>query len=147
MRRFSLAPSPPEPSSDAGLLDEDRVRDQLSAAEELLYVGHREPALVATGAAVEGALRLSAAELAGPAASAGALLEAVLATGRLDDIEHELLYEALAARDRLVHGFEPEHPGTTCPERIKAVQTVAIRLLERAGAAEAILTRDDEPGA
>jgi hypothetical protein len=138
VRRFSAATAVPEPAVDAEILDEDRVRDQLSAAEELLYVGHGEPALVATGAALEGALRLNAAESAGPAASAGALLEAELAAGGLDDIEHEMLFEALAARDRLIHGFEPEHPATTQPGRIEAVQAIAIRLLERSGSAEAI---------
>jgi hypothetical protein len=114
------------------MLDEERVRDQLSAAEELLHVGHREPALVATGAALEGALRRRGAELAGPTASAGALMEALLATEQLDEAEHEMLFEALAARDRLSRGFVPEQAAATDRERIGAVQAIAIRLLEPA---------------
>jgi hypothetical protein len=36
----------------AVVLHEDRVRDQLSAAEELGFLGHREAALLAAGAAL-----------------------------------------------------------------------------------------------
>jgi pimeloyl-ACP methyl ester carboxylesterase len=130
MGRFSLATTPAEPSFDVEILDEDLVRDQLSAAEELIYVGHREPALVAAGAALEGALRLSAGALAGPGASAAALLEALLALRALDDPEYELLYEALEARDRLVRGYAPECDAAVHRERIEAVLAIVVRLLE-----------------
>src|SRR5436190_16955104 len=99
MERLFLARS----RVDTGLLSEESIRDQLSAAEELVYVGHKEPALVAAGAALEGALRFGAGGIAGPTASAGALLEALLAMGAVDDYEHGILIDALAARDRLIH--------------------------------------------
>jgi hypothetical protein len=115
---------------DVAVLGEESVRDQISAAEELVYVGHREPALVAAGAALEGALRLGAGALAGANASAGALLEALLAMGALESREHELLFEALAARDRLMHGYSPECFEATRPDRIWSVLQIAVRLLE-----------------
>jgi hypothetical protein len=127
---FSLATTPATPDFAAEVLDEDLVRDQLSAAEELIYVGHREPALVAAGAALEGTLRLSAGGVAGPGASAAALLEALLALRALDDYEYELLYEALEARDRLVRGYAPDCDDTAHRERIEAVLAVVVRLLE-----------------
>ena len=132
-----MAPSSPATTPSpavlaAELLSENRVRDQLSAAEELVYVGHREPALVAAGAALEGALRLSAGGVAGPGASAGALLEALLALRSLDDREYDVLYEALAARDRLVRGYAPEE-GAADPERIEEVLAIVVRLLEDCG--------------
>jgi hypothetical protein len=126
MRRLWLA----SPAPDAGILSEESVRDQLSAAEELVYVGHREPALVAAGAALEGALRCRASRLAGPTASAGALLEALLASGAIDDTEQEVILDALAARDRLIHGYTPERTEATDPHRIWLVLQVAVRLLE-----------------
>jgi hypothetical protein len=79
MRRFSVATTLSDPGPQAAILDEERVRDQLSAAEELVYSGHREPALVAAGVAVEGAIRLAGGPMAGHRASAAALLEALLA--------------------------------------------------------------------
>jgi hypothetical protein len=130
MGRFSAAAAHSPSFVDRGVLSEESVRDQLSAAEELVYVGHREPALVAAGAALEGALRLGAGALAGPTASAAALLEALLAIGALDSDEHELLFEALAARDRLIHGYAPQCFETTHPERIWKVLQIAVRLLE-----------------
>ncbi|MEA2440380.1 MAG: hypothetical protein QOH76_1804 [Thermoleophilaceae bacterium] len=130
MGRFTFATTPAEPDFDVVLLDEDVVRDQLSAAEELIYVGHREPALVAAGAALEGALRLRGGELAGPRASAAALLEALLALQTVDDGEYELLYEALEARDRLICGYAPESEAAVRPERIGAVLAIVVRLLE-----------------
>jgi hypothetical protein len=128
--RFSLATTPAETDFDVEILDEDLVRDQLSAAEELIYVGHREPALVAAGAALEGALRLSAGALAGPGASAAALLEALLALRALDDGEYDLLYEALEVRDRLVCGYAPECDAAVQRDRIDAVLAIVVRLLE-----------------
>ena len=130
MGPVSLATTPVEADFGIEVLSEDRVRDQLSAAEELIYVGHREPALVAAGAALEGALRLSAGGIAGPGASAAALLEALLALRALDDREHELLYEALEARDRLVRGYAPEYEAPVDPARTCAVLAIVVRLLE-----------------
>jgi hypothetical protein len=130
MGRFSLATTPVGPRFEVEVLHEDLVRDQLSAAEELIYVGHREPALVAAGAALEGALRLCAAELAGPTASAAALLEALLAVRIVSDLEYELLYEALSARDRLVCGYAPDYPAAVHPDRIELVVAIVVRLLE-----------------
>ena len=127
MARLLLA----SPARDAGILSEESVRDQLSGAEELVYVGHKEPALVAAGAALEGALRLRASRLAGQTASAGALLEALLAAGAIDDGEQEIMIDALDARDRLIHGYTPERADATNPERIWLVLQVAVRLLER----------------
>src|SRR3954470_19502310 len=135
MALFSLATTPVRDGIGVELLGEHRVRDQLSAAEELLYVGHREPALVAAGAALEGALRLSAGGVAGPGASAAALLEALLALRALDDREYDVLYEALEARDRLVRGYAPDH-GASEPERIDEVLAIVVRLLEGCGSAE-----------
>src|SRR3954464_2055640 len=134
MGPFSLATTP-QPALDFEILSENLVRDQLSAAEELIYVGHREPALVAAGAALEGALRLSAGGVAGPGASAAALLEALLALRALDDREYDLLYQALEARDRLVRGYAPEE-GAADEERISEVLAIVIRLLKGCGSVE-----------
>jgi hypothetical protein len=130
MGPFSLATTP-QPALDFEILSENLVRDQLSAAEELIYVGHREPALVAAGAALEGALRLSAGGVAGPGASAAALLEALLALRALDDREYDLLYQALEARDRLVRGYAPEYEAPVDPDRTRAVLMIVVRLLEK----------------
>jgi hypothetical protein len=129
MRRFSLVTAE-EPEFQVQVLDEDRIRDQLSVAEELVYVGHREPALVAAGAAVEGAIRLAAGSVAGPTASAGALLEALLAFQALSDCEHEQVSELLIARNRVTRGFAPEDPQVADQDRLAAVLRIAIRLLE-----------------
>jgi hypothetical protein len=137
MRRLFLARS----GVDDGILSEESVRDQLSAAEELAYVGHREPALVAAGAALEGALRFRAGQIAGPTASAGALLEALLAMKAIDDHEHEVLLDGLAARDRLMHGYAPERAEVTEPERICLILRVAMRLLEAPVAASTAASR------
>jgi uncharacterized protein YutE (UPF0331/DUF86 family) len=130
MRRFSVAITPPYPGPEAAILDEERVRDQLSAAEELVYSGHREPALVAAGVAVEGAIRLAGGPMAGHRASPAALLEALVAYQALDDREQEQLTAALAARDRLVQGYAPPDPALADPRRVTAVLELAIRLLE-----------------
>jgi hypothetical protein len=112
------------------VLSEDRVRDQLSAAEELLYVGHDEPAVLASGAALEGALRLTGGQVAGYEASAGALLEALHAKGWIDDPEHELLHRLLTARDRLVHGYAPDDDFTVDCAGTRASLCIVVRLLE-----------------
>src|SRR3954451_1508705 len=129
MAPFSPATTPSQTAVTVEILGESRVRDQLSAAEELLYVGHREPALVAAGAALEGTLRLSAGGVAGPGASAAALLEALLALRALDDREYDLLYETLEDRDKLVRGYAPTE-GAAEPARITEVFTIVVRLLE-----------------
>jgi hypothetical protein len=126
---------------DSGMLSEESLRDQLSAAEELVYVGHKEPAVVAAGAALEGALRFGAGQIAGPTASAGALLEALRATDAIDDQEHEILLDALAARDRLVHGYSPEGADATEPDRILLTLQVVTRLLESPVAADTAVSR------
>jgi hypothetical protein len=131
MSPFSAATVLSELDFGLGVLDEDRVRDQLSAAEELVYVGHREPALVAAGAALEGAIRLRAGAVAGEGASAGALLEALLSTGAVAAAEYDLLFDTLAARDRLIHGFTPNRFDAADPDRVAAVLAIAVRLLER----------------
>ncbi|MEA2412131.1 MAG: hypothetical protein QOC77_2692 [Thermoleophilaceae bacterium] len=115
---------------DAGILSEESVRDQLSAAEELCYIGHQEPALVAAGAALEGALRRRGAALAGEHASVGALLEALLATGVLHDDEYELVGITLNARDRLAQGYAPLICEATEPDLLSAVLALTHRLLE-----------------
>ena len=120
----------PEAPYLGSTLPEDYVRDQLSAAEELLFTGHREPALVAAGAGVEGALRLVGGRAAGEEASAGALLEALLAAGAIDELENELVFSVLCTRDRLVHGFVPLHPAG--PDVVLRVVAIALRLLEPA---------------
>jgi hypothetical protein len=129
MRRFSPATAVEE---EVQVLDEERVRDQVSVAEELVYAGHREPALVAAGAALEGAIRLAGAPVAGGGASAGALLEALLAYGAIGDAEHEQLFETLAARDRVMHGFAPDDCEIADENRLTGVLEIAIRLLEPA---------------
>jgi hypothetical protein len=115
---------------DAGILSEESVRDQLSAAEELCYIGHQEPALVAAGAALEGALRRRGSALAGERASVGALLEALLSTGVLRDHEYEVVAVTLDARDRLAHGYAPLLAEATDPDLIRAVLALTHRLLE-----------------
>ena len=137
MRRLFLARS----GIDHGVLSEESVRDQLSAAEELAYVGHKEPALVAAGAALEGALRFRAGHIAGPTASAGALMEALLAMNAIDSEEHEMLIDGLAARDRLMHGYAPERADVTEPDRIWLILQVVLRLLESPVAADTAATR------
>ena len=127
----SLATIPIGSGFDVEILSEDRVRDQLSAAEELMFLGHGEPALVAAGAALEGALRLSAARRAGPTASAAALLEALLAARAVSDVEYDLLLDVLKARDCLVRGFAPADPQPLDDEPVGEVVAITIRLLEQ----------------
>jgi uncharacterized protein YutE (UPF0331/DUF86 family) len=121
---------PSTPYFGIEVLSEDRVRDQLSAAEELAYVGHEEPAVLATGAALEGALRLTGGKVAGFEASAGALLEALLAKGWIDDGEYELLYRVLTVRDRLVHGYAPDDDSHVDTCGTHASLRIVVRLLE-----------------
>jgi hypothetical protein len=69
--------------------------------------------------------------VAGDGASAGALLEALIAIGALIDAEYELLFDTITARDRLIHGFTPHCIDAADPQRIADVLRIAIRLLER----------------
>jgi hypothetical protein len=111
-------------------LDEERVRDTLSAAEELHYVGHTAPALIAAGAALAGVLRLRGGALAGNSASGGALLEALLATATLSIPEHELLYRLLRAHHRLTHGYAPDVDAALTPAETARALALMVNLLE-----------------
>jgi hypothetical protein len=113
------------------LLDEGRVRDQLSAAEELHYLGHAEPALVAAGAALAGVLRLRAGLLVGHSASCGALVAAVHATGALSVSEYELLSRLLRARDRLTRGYAPDRFAALGTDETGAALAMMVNMLER----------------
>jgi hypothetical protein len=118
------------PDLEPPLLDEERVRDQLSAAEELHYVGHSEPALIAAGAALAGVLRLRGGSLAGNSASGGALLEALLATGALTALDHELLYRLLRAHHRLTHGYAPDLDAALTSAETAQALALMVHLLE-----------------
>lgn len=139
--------------ADYALLDEEQVRDQVAAAEQLIYLGHAYPALVGAGAAIRGALRLRCHALACSAAlrlrckpdatgSAEDLLEALWRRGDVADIEHERLRRALAAGDHVNHGFAPADLAAAAPERIQAALHIVLRLLENLPE-----TADDEPAA
>lgn len=119
------------PDLEPLLLDEERVRDQLSAAEELHHVGHAEPALVAAGAALAGVLRLRVGRLAGESASRGALLEALYATGALSPSEHEILYRLLRAHDRLMRGHAPDCDAALTPRETGAALALMVNMLEQ----------------
>jgi hypothetical protein len=130
MRRFSATTTALDHDFEGEILDEERVRDQVSVAEELLHMGYREPAVVAGGAAIEGVIRIAGGVLAGYGATAGALLEALLASRAVDEEELGALSELLLARDRLVHGFALEDPDLADADRLAALLEVGIRLLE-----------------
>jgi uncharacterized protein YutE (UPF0331/DUF86 family) len=118
------------PEVEPPLLDEERVRDQLSAAEELHYVGYAEPALIAAGSALAGVLRLRGGPLAGDQASGGALLEALLASGTLSTPEHELLSRLLRAHNRLTHGYAPDSDEALDPCETAQALALMVHLLE-----------------
>src|SRR4051794_5416648 len=107
-RAASLSEPWKTPELGPTMLDEERVRDQISAAEELHYVGHAEPALIAAGAGLGGVLRLRGKPLAGTSASAGAVLEALLANAVISERQHELLYRLLHVYRRLSQGYVPD---------------------------------------
>jgi hypothetical protein len=110
------------------LLDEQRVRDQLSAAEELAYLGHAEPAVVAAGAALEAALRLSAD---GPSdVDVASILSDLRAYGVLEAGEVDLARGLLEARDRLIHGWHPNAPRREIRRSLGAAFGIVARLLE-----------------
>jgi hypothetical protein len=111
-------------------LDEERVRDQLSAAEELHHVGHAEPALVAAGAALAGALRLRVGPIVGHSASRGALLEGLHATGAVSVTEHEILYRLLHVHDRLAHGYVPDGDAALSARETDFALATIVQMLE-----------------
>jgi hypothetical protein len=114
------------------LLDEQRVRDQLSAAEELAYFGHAEPAIVAAGAALEGALRLSSG--GPPDAQVASILADLRAAHVLDAAEQDLIVALLAARDRLIHGWHPNARQLDTRRNLHIAFGIVARLLEPAAA-------------
>jgi hypothetical protein len=126
----SPAPSWDAPELEPLPLDEKRVRDQLGAAEELHYLGHAEPVLVAAGAALAGLLRLRAGPIVGHSASGGASLEALHATGALSPSEHEILYRLLRAHRRLTCGYAPDRDASLAPYETKAALGLMVHLLE-----------------
>jgi hypothetical protein len=132
---IDASPSAPTAALDLGppVLDEERVRHQLSAAEELHYVGHDEPAMIAAGAALGGVLRLRGATLAGSAASGAALLEALLAAAVLSEREHELLYRLLRAHHCLSLGYAPDFDAALTPAETAVALALMVHLLEDIG--------------
>lgn len=130
MAQTSLAPSWEAPDLEPLPLDEERVRHQLSAAEELHYMGYAEPALVAAGAALAGVLRLRARPLAGESASCGELLEALHATGAVSAAEHETLVRLLRAHDRLTRGYLPDGAAALAPCEADAALATMVHMLE-----------------
>jgi hypothetical protein len=127
----SLPPAREAAELEPILLDEERVRDQLSAAEELRYVGHAEPAVIAAGAALAGVLRLCAAPLVGHSTSRGALLEALHATGALSASEHEILYRLLRVHHWLTRGYAPDRDAALAPGETEAALAMMVQMLER----------------
>jgi hypothetical protein len=123
--------APPSGAAELELLDEERVRDQLSSAEELHYMGHNGAALIAAGAALAGTLRLCAGPLPARSASCGALLEALRATEVVSIGEHEHLYRLLRAYDRLTRGFAPDEDDVLGPRQREIAHASMARLLER----------------
>jgi hypothetical protein len=129
--RTSLASALEEaPEVEPFLLDEERVRDQLSAAEELHYLGHAEPAMIAGGAALAGMLRLRAGVHVSHSASCGALLEALLAAGELSVSDHELLYRLCRAHDRLSRGYAPDRGAALDPGETGSALATMVNMLE-----------------
>lgn len=104
----------------------------LSAAEELHYIGHTEPALITAGAALAGVLRLRAGRVAGRTASGEALLEVLLAQGVLDPADHELLSRVLRAHYRLARGYVPDGDAALTPDETADALAVIVRVVEPA---------------
>jgi hypothetical protein len=136
MRRLFLATADTTPAPAEGLLTEDEARDQLSTAEELLYVGgHPYPALIAAGVALIATLRLRAAlRGADPDATSLDLLAAETSIG---DNERRLLERALAATARLAQGFAPEIDGDETAHRVQRIADSVTDLLEECAGAKA----------
>src|SRR4051794_17062691 len=119
------------PECEPSAPDEERVRHQISAAEELRYLGHAEPALVAAGAALAGLLRLRGGFLAGYSASCAALLEALLATGQVSTSEHDVLYRLLQVHELLTRGYAPGSSVVLGPEETESAVATMVSVLER----------------
>jgi hypothetical protein len=111
-------------------LDEEQVRDQVAAAEELAWGGLGLPAAVLAGAAIEGMLRLRVGDDMPATASAGELLEELWHEGAVAELEQERLRRILAARDLLSHGFLPNDAASAAPERVQAALDITVRLME-----------------
>jgi hypothetical protein len=126
----SFVSVPEAPELEPSPLDEERVRDQLGAAEELHHLGHAEPALVAAGAALAGVLRLQAGFLLDRSASCGALLEALGATGAVSGSEHEILHRLLRVHDRLARGYAPDRDAALARRETGAALAVMVHMLE-----------------
>ena len=119
-----------DPDFEPVPLDEERVRDQLGAAEELHYLGHAEPAMEAAGTALAAVLRLRAGHLAGRSASLGALLEALRAGGALSGPEHENLCQLLRVHTRLTSGYVPDPRDVLFADETGAALATMVNLLE-----------------
>jgi hypothetical protein len=126
----SFVSVPEAPELEPSPLDEERVRDQLGAAEELHHLGHAEPALVAAGAALTGVLRLRASRLAGHLASDRALLEALLATGSLSAADHDVLHRLLRAYRRLTRGYAPDRDAALARRETGSALAMMVHMLE-----------------
>jgi hypothetical protein len=118
------------PQLEPGPLDEQRVRDQLGAAEELHHLGHAEPALVAAGAALAAALRLRAGFLLDRSASCGALLDALRANGAVAATEHETLCRLLRVHDRLTLGYAPDRDAALTRGETGSALATIVQMLE-----------------
>jgi hypothetical protein len=125
------------PEVRPALLDEERVRDQISAAEELHYVGRSGPAMIAAGAALSGVLRRCGGPLAYESASGAALLEAMLAAGVLTERQHELLYRLFNAHQRFTLGFAPDFDVSLDARETSQALALMVHLLEGAAALRA----------
>jgi hypothetical protein len=110
------------------LLDAERIRDQLSAAEELAYMGHDGPAVVAAGAALEGALRLSSEHLAD--APVALVLAELRVADVLDATELDLASDLIDARDHLIHGWQPDGRQLDIGRGLGVAFSLTARLLE-----------------
>jgi hypothetical protein len=108
----------------AALLDPERVWDEISAAEEMLYLGHADAAAILAGAALEAALRLREDAAGVPVDQ----LVAALPIARRDRARAE---RAISARDRLIRGYA-EQPDEG---RTREVAALAARLLSEAAPA------------
>lgn len=93
-------------------------------------MGHAEPAMIAAGSALGGVLRLRGGELVPGGASAGALLEALLANGIVTECQHELLYRLMQAHSRLTRGYEPDYDMSLAPFETVQALALMVRLLE-----------------
>jgi hypothetical protein len=130
MAETSFASAGEAPRLEPFLLDEDRVRDQLGAAEELHHLGHAEPAQVAAGAALAGVLRLRAGFPLGSSASCQVLLEAFRASRAVSVAQHEILCRLLRVHDRLTRGYAPDRDAALARRETGSALATIMHLLE-----------------